>query len=57
MSRPAVLSGMTVNERLFSQGLPDQFEMARAARDTGSLRRIFSLIGLPDYDIGQLLNS
>ncbi len=55
MKEEAGLSGMTVNERLFTKGLLDQFEAARATRDTGSLRQIFELIELPDYDIEQLL--
>ena len=54
MSEEASHSGMTVNERLCSEGLLDQFETARAAWDTGALRRIFELIGLPGYDIEQL---
>lgn len=56
MSEKASLFGMTVNERVFTEGLLDQFETARAAWDTGSLHRIFELIGLPDYDIEQLRN-
>lgn len=57
MSEKASLSGMTVNERLFTLGLLDQFETARAAWDTMSLDRIFELIGLRDYDVEQLRNS
>lgn len=55
MKEEAGLSGMTVNERLFTKGLLDQFEAARATRDAGSLRQIFEIIELPDYDIEQLL--
>ena len=47
---------MTVNERLFTEGLLDEFETARAAWETGSLYRTLELIGLPDYYIEQLRN-
>lgn len=56
MSEKASLSGMSVNERLFTLGLLDQVETARAAWGTMSLDRIFELIGLPDYDVEQLRN-
>ena len=48
---------MTVDEWLFRQGLLKQFETVRAARDIGSLRRVFRLIGLPELKIEQLRNS
>lgn len=57
MSEKASLSGMTVNERLFTLGLLDQFETARSGWDTMSLDRIFELIGLRNYDVEQLRNS
>jgi hypothetical protein len=57
VSEKASLSGMTVNERLFTLGLLAQIKTARAAWDTMSLDRIFELIGLPDYNVEQLRNS
>jgi len=54
VSEEAGLSGMTVNQRLFTKGVPDQFEAVRAARDAESLRRIFELTDLPGCDLGQL---
>ncbi|MGB5779239.1 hypothetical protein [Allopontixanthobacter sediminis] len=57
MNKEGGPSGMTVDEWLFRQGLLKQFETVRAARDIGSLRRVFRLIGLPELKIEQLRNS
>ena len=46
---------MTVNERLYGKGLLARFDKAKDARDISDLEEVFRLIGLPDYDVMQVL--
>ena len=44
-------AGMTVNERLFTKGLFDEFNRAWSNEDLEKLRQIMAAIELPDYDV------
>lgn len=51
------LAGMTVNERLFHKGLPDEFERAVREADIPVLRRILTSMELDEQNVHAVIKS
>ena len=59
MSHPASepLSGMTVNERLFSRGLLDRFDAAAKSRDRDAMLSLLHDVELSEVDASACVNA
>ena len=53
---PAVLGGMTVNERLYVLSLTDDYDRALASRDTAAIRKILETACVDEPSIVKILS-